>query len=120
MFCRERSRADRFTYVERRLAVFLVPFGYARRVLRFGVDPLDVVRYGRHGLFVRGRGFSIDREDRCRFRPVDTPFLGYVGPVGMFGEGIVDCIAPLLVAILPNKFLDFRRDPESLPAIRAP
>ena len=45
---------------------------------------------------------------------------GYFGPVGMFGEGIVDCIAPLLVAILPNQFPDFRRDPESLPAIKAP
>ena len=35
-----------------------------RVVFWFGVDPLDVVRYGLHGLFVRGRGISLDRKDR--------------------------------------------------------
>ena len=61
-------------------------FQFGIRIVFWGlsVDPLDVVGYGLHGLFVRSRGASLDREDRRRFRSVYSPFLGYLGPVGVF------------------------------------
>ena len=88
--------------------------------LRLGVYPLDVVGYGLYRLFVRRRGFPLGCEDRRRFRSVYSPFLGYLGPVRVFGESVTDCRLPPFLAVFPDQLPDFDCDSESWPAVWAP